>query len=214
MKTEELIAQLAGAAGPVVPLRPPAIRLCQWMAGVLAVATLCVFVIGPRADLSSALGSPGYSLSLILLLVSAQVAAAAALVLSVPGAERSWLQRGLPLVTVFAWPVVWVVSMAVATGPQATKAPAPFHWACAIEIVALTAVSGWALLGMVRRAAPLRLVWASATATLAAVASAAAATQLICPISDPTHQLVGHVLVAALVGAAGVLFGRKFLGRW
>ncbi len=209
MKTDELIVQLARAAKPVTPLRPPSIRLAQWMAWTLAIGGLGVLLIGPRADLSSAIGAPAYALSLALLLVTTVGAAAAAFVLAVPGAERSWLQRGLPVAAALAWPVIWVVVMVRAAGSGA--ASTPFHWACAIEIFVLAALSGRVLLGMIRRAAPLRPAWTAATVSLAAVGSAAAATQVICPISGPAHQLIGHVLVAAIIGLAGLLAGRRVL---
>jgi hypothetical protein len=64
---------------------------------------------------------------------------------------------------------------------------------------------------MLRRAAPLRLGWVAALATLAAVALAAAATQFICPIDDPAHQLVGHVLPVVVLAIGGAIGGRRSL---
>ena len=75
----------------------------------------------------------------------------------------------------------------------------PFHVACLIEIAGLSLVPGWALFAMLRRAAPLRRAWSGALATLAAVALGAAATQFLCPIDDPAHQLVGHLLPVAIL---------------
>ena len=62
---------------------------------------------------------------------------------------------------------------------------------------------------MLRRAAPLRQAWTGALATLAAAALGAAATQVLCPIDDPAHQLVGHVLPVILLAIAGTIAGRR-----
>jgi hypothetical protein len=64
---------------------------------------------------------------------------------------------------------------------------------------------------MLRRAAPLRLGWSAALATLAGMGLGAAATQLICPIDDPAHQLVGHLLPAAVFVVIGTIAGRRVI---
>ncbi len=60
---------------------------------------------------------------------------------------------------------------------------------------------------MLRRAAPLRLTWSAVLATLAATSIGAAATQIVCPVDDPAHHLVGHIAPMALltigIAAAG-----------
>jgi hypothetical protein len=68
-----------------------------------------------------------------------------------------------------------------------------------------------ALFVMLRRAAPLRGAWSAALATLAAVALGAVATQFICPLDDPAHQLVGHVLPVAFLAVFGAIAGRRSL---
>ena len=72
-------------------------------------------------------------------------------------------------------------------------------------------VPGWALFAMLRRAAPLQRAWSAALATLAAVALAAVATQIICPVDDPAHQLVGHALPVAFLSVCGAIVGRRWL---
>jgi hypothetical protein len=55
------------------------------------------------------------------------------------------------------------------------------------------------------------LAWPIMLATLAAVALAAVATQLICPIDDPAHQLVGHLMPVAILSVLGALAGPRYL---
>jgi hypothetical protein len=67
------------------------------------------------------------------------------------------------------------------------------------------------MFAMLRRAAPLRRTWSAALATLAAVALGAAATQFLCPIDDPAHLLVGHLLPVASLAIGGAIAGRRAL---
>jgi hypothetical protein len=212
VRTDDLIVQLAARATPTTPLRPPMVRLLWWTIWAVAIAGLAVVAMGPRRDVAAALGSSAYALSLGLLAITMIGAAAAALASSVPGADRSWIVRALPIAASIAWPVLWMAAMAGAFGATSrASARGPFHWACAIEIFAIAAISGAVLLVMVRRAMPLRPAWTSAVVGLAAIGGAAAATQIICPLSQPVHQLVGHVLPAVVVGVAFVAVGWRTL---
>lgn len=211
LSTEQLIVHLAGSARVVTPLKPPFVRLILWMAVATVLSAIVVLAVGPRRDLSTAVVTPGFVASIVCLFVTMVAGAAAAFVLSVPGAERSWLQRALPVAAALAWPVVWAFLLATAAGSDG-RTPGVFHAACAIEILGISAISGAILLAMIRRAAPLRPAWTAATISLSAIAVASAATQVMCPLSDPAHQLGGHVLVAAVVGVSGLLVAKNDLG--
>jgi hypothetical protein len=211
VRTEELIVQLARAAGPVRPLPGPSVRLARWTAGVVTLVALAVFVIGPRAGVFTAIGQPAFMALAVVTLATALLSAASALVLSVPGAERSLIQRTMPLMAASVWAFMLIARLMDGGDPIRRLLALPVHWVCVIEIIGLGFVPGWALFAMLRRAAPLRLAWSAALATLAAVALGAAATQVICPIDDPAHQLVGHVLPVILLAISGALVGRRLL---
>lgn len=204
MKTDELILQLATSARPVTPLPPPSVRMLRWLALATLFAAAAVMVIGARADLRAAVSRPAIIASLLSLLTATVSAAAAAFAMSVPGAERSPRQHLLPIAAAVAWLATWLVMLAQSPAGHARL----FHAGCANEIAVLGVASGWALLVMLRRAAPLEPNWTAGIAAIAAVTVASAATQVMCPIDDPAHQLVGHVLIAALVGLAGFIVGR------
>jgi hypothetical protein len=211
VRTDELIVQLARAAGPVRPLPGPSVRLARWTAAAVPVTALGVIVIGPRGDVWTAIHQPTFVALAVATLGTALLSAAGAFVLSVPGVERSPLQRAVPLVAGAVWALVLVVLLRTGGDPLERVLALPFHWACLIEIVGLSIVPGWALFAMLRRAAPLRRAWSAALATLAAGALAAVATQIICPVDDPAHQLVGHVLPVALLSVWGAIVGRRWL---
>ena len=103
MRTDELIVQLARAAGPVRPLPGPSVRLARWTAAAVPVTALGVIVIGPRADVLTAIHQPTFVGLAVATLGTALLSAAGAFVLSVPGAERSPLQRAVPLVAGGVW---------------------------------------------------------------------------------------------------------------
>jgi hypothetical protein len=208
VKIDDLIVQLARSAEPVTPLPAPSIRVAQWTASATALIVLAVLVIGTRADLSAAFTRPAFAASLAALLLATISSAAAAFVSSVPGAERSPLQRIVPIAAAVAWPAAWLTLIPANIDSNGTRV---FHSGCAIEIAGLASVSGWALVAMLRRAAPLGPGWTAGMASLAAVTIASAATQVICPIDDRAHQLVGHVLVAAGVIVAASVIGRRLL---
>jgi hypothetical protein len=172
---------------------------------------LGVILIGPRADVLTALRQPTFIALAATTLAAALFSAASALLLSVPGAERSPLQRAVPMLAVIGWVLALVRLLTIGGDPARRLLALPVHWACIIEIAALGLIPGWALFNMVRRAAPLRPVWSAALATLAALALGAAGTQFICPIDDPAHQLIGHALPVALLTVFGALIGRRSL---
>jgi hypothetical protein len=211
VRTDELIVQLARAAGPVRPLPGPSVRLARWTAAAVPLAALGVIVIGPRKDILTAIYQPTFVWLAMATLGTALLSAMGAFVLSVPGAERSPLQRMVPLVVGGVWALVLVVLLTNGGDPVQRVLALPFHWACLFEIAGLSVVPGWALFAMLRRAAPLQPVWTAALAMLAAGALAAVATQLICPVDDPAHLLVGHVVPVAFLSAWGAMVGRRWL---
>ena len=209
MRTEELIVQLASAAGAVRPLPRPSVRLARWAAGVIPLIALGVMVIGPRADVSTVIRQPTFMVLALVTLATALLAAAGAFVLSVPGGERLAVHRTTALVAGSAWIFVLIARLLEDGDPLRRLLVLPIHWLCVIEIAAFGIVPAWALFAMLRRAAPLRQAWSGALATLAAAALGAAATQILCPLDDPAHHLVGHVLPVILLATAGTIAGRR-----
>jgi hypothetical protein len=185
----------------------------RWFAAAVLMMIVAIVMIGPRADLVPALSRPVFLGSLAALLLTLASGASAAFVLSVPGAERSPAQHVLPLLTAAAWPAIWLVVFSTAGAP-ARWAITLFHWTCAIEIAVFALAPGWLLLAVIAGAAPLRPLWTAAVASLASMAIGAAVAQVLCPLDDPQHQLVGHVLAALVVAGAGLLAGRRALKAW
>lgn len=211
MRTEELIVQLARSAGPVEPLAPAMTRMVRWTAGAVLLVSLGVVIVGTRADAATVITQSSFALIVLLTMATALLSAAAALVLSIPGAERSRIQRWLPIIAGAAW-AAWLGAALIAGGAAGSRLLAmPVHVACILQITALGLLPALVLMGMIRRAAPLEAGWNAGLAALAALALGAVGTQFICPIDDPAHLLVGHFMPVALVGAAAAWLGGRRL---
>jgi len=207
VRTDELIVQLARAAGPVRPLPSPFRRLATWAALAVPITAIGVLVIHPRADVTAALQDPRFLARAVATLATAVLAAASAFILSVPGIERSPWQRAVPLLAGSVWTLILTAFLVGGQSPVARLVALPFNPPCIYQIVGFSVVPGVVLFAMLRRAAPLQATWSALLAALAAGALRAAGTQIICPVDDPAHQLVGHVLpvivLTSIVGAAG-----------
>ena len=144
-----------------------------------------------------------------LLIVTAMSAAIGALVVSVPGAERSRPsagRRSLPRRRPFCGRQA---SSCTPPPPGAPTGRLTFAWHCVYKTTCVAAIPGFALFLMVRRAAPIRAAWAGLLAILATTAVGVLGANVICPNDRPLHMLLWHV--APLVVFAG---GGAALGSW
>ena len=207
MRTEDLIVDLARQSGPWTPLAPVRVRLARWLALAIGLGGVAVAVIGARSDFADAIQRPAFVALAMATLATGLVAAWSALVLSVPGAERTPLVRILAAILIAGWAMTFVIQLATGGNAWPRLAAFPNHWGCVVRISALSILSGVVLFAMLRRAAPLRPHLCAALAALASASLAATATYIMCPVDDPAHQLVSHVLPVAAIVFAGTIIG-------
>ena len=209
MRTEDLIQQLVSDARPVQRLRPIAARLAGWVVLAAVSFGVVLFLMGVRRTLGGDLDRADFAFEAALLIVTAMSAAIGALVISVPGAERSTAVRWTPVIAAVAT-VLWAAGelvYAAATGAPTGRLT--FAWHCIYKTTCIAAIPGFALFLMVRRAAPLRAAWAGLLAILATAAVGVLGANVICPNDRPLHLLLWHV--APLLVFAG---GGAALGAW
>ncbi len=213
MRTDDLIRQLTTDADPVRPLPSIPLRVLGWT--VLAAVSLgaVVMIVGARRDLADAVRHADFAFEAALLIVTAMSAAVGALVISVPGAERSAMVRWIPVIVGVAC-ILWAVGELVTA--SATGAPTgrlTFAWRCIYKTASVAAVPGLALFLMVRQAAPLRAGWAGLLAVLATAAVGVLGANVICPVDRPVHMLLWHVAPLMLFAGIGAALG-SWLLRW
>lgn len=208
MRTDDLIADLARRATPVRPLPAPGLRALTWLAVAILSGAAGIVVFGARTGLADLARDPDFLVPGGLAMVTAWIAVTAALVLAVPGAERSPLLRRVTVALVALWGLVLVSAIARAgNGLTGTS----HWWICFARVLLIGLVPGVVLFAMLRRAAPLRPVWTASLAMAAAIAAGALAIQFICPLTDAAHALFGHFAPVIALGALGALTGKRLL---
>jgi hypothetical protein len=174
----------------------------------MASAAAGVLVFGTRPDLASHVRNQDFLLTLALALATAGLSSAAALVLAVPGAERSALIRGLPFAVLGMWTLA--ITMTVLEASHGLSGVSDWY-VCAIRVAAIGLVPAIVLVAMLRRAAPLRREWTGALALAGAAAAGALAIQFICPVDDAGHALLGHLGPVLALGAIGAATATSLL---
>jgi hypothetical protein len=201
MRTDDLIVDLVDRSGPVTVLARPATRFVGWWLVSIACALAAVMVFGPKPQLREYLDQPEFVTIAIFALGTAALAAAASLVLAVPGAEKLPVLRSTAATVALVW-ILAAIGAVVRSGNGLAGAS---DWPiCFVRVVAIGLIPTIVLFRMLRRAAPLRLMWTSALAVLAGLATGAMAIQFICPVDNPAHSLLGHagpVVSLTLIGA-------------
>jgi hypothetical protein len=210
MRTDELIVELVRDASRVQRLDAAWLRAARWMVVAVAALVAGVAILGPRSDWQTVLSNGRYLATWLVTLGIVLLSASAALVLSVPGAERSPLQRWLAVTVVVAWFVLLASAVADA-GALVSELGADAQPACAFQVVGLALLPGAWLFVMIRRAAPLSLAWSGGLAALASLALGALGAQVHCPIDAAGHLLVWHFAPVVVLGAAGAVAGRVWL---
>lgn len=205
MHTDDLIRELAADGRPVRRLAPWLHRVVIWVGLSALCAATVIVTSGARRDLGQMWWSPAFMLEAVLLLVTALSAAAGALIVSVPGAERSKLVRWLPVMAGAA-ALLWIAAEVVFTAGVQGGRPVVAWW-CIQRTLLVGLLPGIVLFAMIGRAAPLKAAWAGLLAVLATSAVGVFGTNIMCSVDRPTHLLLWHVGPMALLAAAGAGIG-------
>jgi hypothetical protein len=213
MKTEDLIAALAGNAKPVM-LATPRHRFASGLSwGLLCSSLMMALFIGVRGDIGEAVQTPIFWAKLLVTAATAYIVYAVTEKLGRPGARVAGWLTGLGIVlAVLALAVLGALSQAA---PQA-RMPMVFgqSWqSCPLHIamlsVPLLIAALWAMKGL----APTRPVAAGASAGLLAGSTATILYSLTCGASQLPYLVIWYSLGAAIPATIGATLGLK-LFRW
>ncbi|UCF68464.1 MAG: DUF1109 domain-containing protein [Acidobacteriota bacterium] len=195
-------------------LARPSMRLMRWVGAAVLCLMAGLTAFGVRPDLTASLSDPLYALQALVTLSAMVLAAAGALILTVPGHARSASARWLPIAALAVWLLSLALDFAVHSAAGQPALWDPGHGArCVREIAALGLLPGVILFFMAARGAPLRGGWTGWLVAIALASLGALGTQLSCTSDAPAHVFVWHFLPVVLAGGLGVALGRWLL-RW
>jgi hypothetical protein len=211
--TESLIVDLAATLAPVNVLPSVSARFARWLIGATIASGLWVAVFGLRAGALDAVSAPPVLMPLVLALIASMGAGVAAIRLSVPGVNASWWGRWAP-VAVLALLAGLLIALVPAGQVGSALVREPFHAACILRVIAMSAIPAGMLAREIWRGFPLHRMAGATLAVLGGGGLAAAGVQLVCPIDRPAHLLVSHAvpvisLVAFTAIAARLLASRR-----
>ncbi len=214
MKTDDFIEQLSSDVKPVRRLASPIKRFLTWFLASFFSISIGISLMGIRSDFDQALKNPKFVLETLVILAIAILAAAGAFVMSVPGVERKPIIRWLVIIPSIAWPLCLAYRLYIIYSQTNSFAFIfDYGFGCIKDIFLLGILPGSFLFFMLKTAAPLRLSWIGALATLSAAAVAAVGVQFTCSVDGPVHIFLWHVLPVVVIGLTGIALGKRLL-RW
>jgi hypothetical protein len=210
MRTDGLIASLAGALSPVVPLPPPWKRTVNWCALSIPYVVLVVLAVSPRDDLAAKLADWQFLLEQSAALATALVAATAAFATVIPGHSRRILLLPLPPLALWLGVVGYgCIRDWLRLGLEGLSL-AP-DWICFPAIVLVGAGPAVVIAAMIRRGAPLMPRATVALAGLAAAGLGNVGLRLFHPQDGSLMVLVWQLGAVLALTAAAACAGRYVL---
>jgi hypothetical protein len=211
MRTDEMIARLAGDLVPVAPLPHPLRRGLAWLAGTTLFFTTLIAVRTVLADAPVSAVPWSLLAPQAAAVATSMAAAVAAFMMVVAGRSRA----------VLAWPMAaaafWIGSLVLGSlregAAQGLAAPADarLEWLCVAMIVMGSALPLLAMVRMLRGGAALA---PRITIALSALSAAGLANVSACfshPHTSSTVLLFWHVTTVALLVIVGAAAGRSLL---
>jgi hypothetical protein len=210
--TDDLIARLVEDLRPVRTLVNPRTRAAQWLAAALVGVLLGLMYFGVRRDMADASRSVLFLARVALLAVTTWLAVVTCLRLSIPGGDtRAW-RRYWPLVAVGAVLAIGAGELVYAL--LLGDAGSPFRsWTCVRKVGIAGALPTVAAIVLIRQGVALEPRWTAMIGMLAAAASGALTAELACPITEPMHTFVWHLVPTIVVSLAGLAAGELWARR-
>ena len=130
------------------------------------------------------------------------------------GAAASWRSRSILVGTALGTPAILLAIMCglAALGPTLRAGAEPIGFWCLDLTLAAAAFPLLALLHVRRGSDPVHPAFTGAALGSACGASAGVMVELWCPVANPSHIAVGHVLPIVVLMLAGAILGARSLG--
>jgi hypothetical protein len=207
-KTEDLINSLSNELKPVRPLETPLKRIMRWSIVSITSILVGVALFGVRENFEMAIQDGMWWVHTFLMALIAVSSAASAIIFSVPGRDRSFFLRWMPLFTLFAW----IIAILSGVFQESTHV-AGAGFVCVRDIIVMGAIPGIALFFMILQGVVFKRPMAGFFGFLAIAALGSMGTQFICASDSPMHLLVWHFLPVFLLGLVGSFVGNLIFKR-
>jgi hypothetical protein len=209
MDTQQLIQKLS-AEGPKKPLRRPLFTWGLFLLCLFGHAVLALSLSGLRVDLVAKWQDPTYIMTLLGMLSIGVLAAWLTTCLALPdGNQQSGFWRRSVLLLCACVAAVLAYSWWHMGSHVYALCSLLGDYVCAVHVVLSSLTPLMVMLYMIRKAAPLQILWVGAMAGLAAASFAYVVLQLTLVGDSPVHLFVWHFLPVL-----GVAMGGGFLGRY
>ena len=195
---EALIRQLAAELRPVRRLRPPGFRAMLWLGAVLVLGGLVALTANMQEFERTFMEVPDLRFAMIGSALTAVLAAIATFELSLPDRSARWMLLPLPGLLIWIGSSGWgCLRSWVAPGMQIATMQEARH--CVFLILAFSIPLSLLLLGMLRRAHPLRPGPVAVLGGLAVSAAAATVLWLVHDYDTAATDLLMHLGAVLLV---------------
>jgi hypothetical protein len=203
-----LVSRLASEITPRRPLWPVSARLTLWMlieVGILA------WVIGhTKHNFVARLTHPAYATEIVFFAAAAIICAALALKSAIPGRMLSAKEVVVAIALVLVGTLVLVMAQPMATSDLLGDF-ALNGWRCAVNTVLSGTLPWLGLWWLIRRGASMNGWLSGLLAGGGALSFSFAVMRIVCPIDDPLHLLIWHLVPALTVIGLSALAGLKWL---
>jgi len=211
MPTPDLIDSLVADASPVRRLRSPGVRAACWLLLAALVLGLAALHHGVRPDLALKLAQPAFVTGMAAAMLTAVLAAIAALIASVPGRSQWWLILPVPAALLWFGTIGYgCLTDWVRIGPGGISLGETASCFATLVLVGLPLSFVW--LTMLRHVAWLSPAPVAMCAGLAVAAMTATALSLLHPIDATVMILLWHIGGALLLVGVSGRYGHRLLG--
>jgi hypothetical protein len=207
---DRLVQALSADLTPVRRLAPPGLRVLLWLAIVGAVALALMMVSDVEAMIRRLLAAPDMWMAAMGSMLTAVLAAVAALKLSLPDRRAAWALLPLPAA------LLWIGASGMGclrpwSVPEAFPMPPGQTEHCLIFILGVSLPLSLLFIIMLRRGFSLRPSLTAITGGLACAAGAATLLNFVHPYDASAIDLAVHAFAVAVVILLNAIFGGLIL---
>ena len=203
-----LVSWFASEITPRRPLWPVSVRLTFWM--LIEVGILAWVVSHTNHNFVARLTHPAYAIEIVFFAAAAIICAALALKSAIPGRMLSTNEIFVAVALVLVGTLELVIAQPMATSDSLGDF-ALHGRRCAINTVLFGTLPWLGLWWAIRRGASMSGWLSGLLAGAGALLFSFAVMRIVCPIDDPLHLLIWHLLPALTVIGLSALAGVKGL---